>query len=274
MFSDDKLDMSNAEGLKRKLKTFFLPHTKFQFINDHYGLRPGKMHVLLAAAGKGKSTLARSILLDIAEKEPVLFYVTEESKEDLETQFAYNEISQRQVDNIFLVQESKDVGYELRNSVEKWLGYLRIKVKNSGAKVIFLDNITSSAVYNSVDAQREMILGLKELIEELDVAIFIICHAKKGIKNNEWFKEDDVKGSTQISITAHFFYAYNMFIVPGRGEGDAKHAFIRILKSRGYPNIAFSYDLQFNFNTYSYEGDKRVKTSDLERVAKASSKLL
>ena len=273
MFSNDKLDLSNIEALKKKKKTFFLPHTRFNFINDHYGLRPGKMHCLLAAAGKGKSTLARSVLLDIAAKEKVILYATEESKQDLEEQFAVNDVTQNEVDNIYLIHETKDVPDTIKGT-EGWLAYMRLKIKNSGAKCIVLDNITSSKFYKEYTEQTELVLGFKALLEENGVAALIVCHTRKGVKNNEWFKEDDVKGSTQLSITSEFFYGYNMFIVSGSGESDAKHAFVRILKSRGYPNIAFSYDLQFDFKNYTYRGDKRVKTSDLAKVAKSASNVL
>lgn len=273
MKSRNRLDLSNTQELIRQRETFFNPVTRFCFLNDHYGLRPGKIHCLLASAGKGKSTLCRSILIDCAKEIPCVLYATEESKSDLEEQFAINKVRQEDVDNIYLMHESLDLPKNLKR-VESWIDKIRKVVQETGAKVFFFDNITSSRLYNNYENQTEMVLQLKALAEELEIAIFIVCHTKKGIKNNEWFKEDDVKGSTQLSITAEFFYAYNMFIVSGRGESDAKHAFIRILKCRGYANTAFSYDLQFDFNTYSYLGDRRVRSRDLEKVAKESSKVL
>lgn len=271
--SQNRIDLSNTDDLKRQRETFYTPVTRFCFINDHFGLRPGKMHCLLAAAGKGKSTLCRSVLLDCAKDVPCILYATEESKSDLEEQFAINNVTQEDVENIYLMHEAIDIPKNLKR-VESWIDKIRKVVDQTGAKVLFLDNITSSRFYSNYENQTEMTLQLKALAEDLKIAVFIVCHTKKGIKNNEWFKEDDVKGSTQLSITAEFFYAFNIFVVSGRGETDAKHAFIRILKCRGYSNTSFSYDLHFDFKTFSYKGDKRVRSRDLEKVAKESSKVL
>jgi KaiC/GvpD/RAD55 family RecA-like ATPase len=83
------LDTSNLEELLENNNKTFFSHSRFKFIEKHKGLRPGLMHVLLGTTGSGKTTLSRSILSDICKRDKVLFYSTEETKDQFMIQFHF-----------------------------------------------------------------------------------------------------------------------------------------------------------------------------------------
>lgn len=173
------------EKLLDSIKNFELPETRFSFINDHKGLRPGKRHVLLGTTGTGKSTLTRSLVLDLALKTKVVLYSTEETLEDTKTMFAMRNVSDEILKNIEFIFEG-DIQQQMKasglsDSLVEWKRLMAIKILNSKSHVLFFDNITTSSFYDGVQYQQSIsfLETINELIAEVNCAFFVVAHTKK-----------------------------------------------------------------------------------------------
>jgi KaiC/GvpD/RAD55 family RecA-like ATPase len=256
------------------LKSFKFSKTGFNFLDDHFGLRPGSTHVILGTAGKGKSTLTRSIAKRLIENHKLLLVGTEESKSEVEVQMALMEFNQYNTEkNLFYIHEREDleINPSTTMSVSDWLQKIEGLMDSSGCEIFIYDNITCSFLYEQIGNQQPMIFGLKDLLKRKNIPAIIVAHTKKGVQSSHFFSEDDVRGSAQLALATEFLYAFNFFTQSTNGE-EAKTASIRIMKSRAYRNTGRAYELKFDGN--SYTGDRRIKLHDLEKLASKNSKAM
>lgn len=104
---DIKIEPGEYEELKNALYEDITPEIEFNFIRDHYGLKRGKAHMLLGSSGRGKSTLSRSILFQLASKKKVLLCSSEETMHDTKMLFVKSRFTNKLIDNIKFLHEEK-----------------------------------------------------------------------------------------------------------------------------------------------------------------------
>lgn len=221
----DKLD----ELVEINNKIFF--KVRFNFINGHRGLRPGKIHLILGTAGSGKSTLIRSIIGDCAVDKKVLLILSEEEIEDFQIASATQGITAKRMKNIHIISEL-GIPQEIRLNKHKFKKYIEVQVFLLRPDIIVWDNLTTSVTYEMLRPaeQTEYILWLKMLIKnKMRIPIIIVAHTKAGVSDNQptLIDLDDIRGSKALGNMAEYAYMYQNPTVGGK-----QYPFIWVRKSR------------------------------------------
>ena len=144
------LDPNEAVERIKYLKEFQFAETRFHFINDHYGLRPGNIHLLMGTSGKGKSTLARSIMLDVARFHKVFFLTSEEEERDVKDRFHLSKTHPDLVKNITHYRDTDLMTGIEPGDVEGFLSVLSWHMLAADSEILFYDNLTASLYYETL----------------------------------------------------------------------------------------------------------------------------
>ena len=127
----------------KKLNQEIHYHSQFNFLNSHRGYRPGALHLFLGIAGGGKSTLTRSMLLDLMaspSKPKILLWLSEESYKDYMTELSLIKTVESW-DNLYIVSELED-NFIVKNVRDK-IAYFEHCIVDSECDLVFYDNITT-----------------------------------------------------------------------------------------------------------------------------------
>jgi hypothetical protein len=244
--------------------------TRFGFLNDHFGLRKKCFHLLMGTAGTGKSTLARSVLFDLAKKHKVFFYCSEETLEQTKTMYALRDADNAALENIVFYHEreaEKDTNY---NAVE-WLRLLELKIINNKCDVLFFDNLTTSSFYDPKKPQEQssIVTKLFNILNSCNIAGFFVAHTQNGVKDDQQglISTSDIRGSKQLTNKAEFVYIYQKFICPpsGQNKSPTTYGTVRNLKARGY-DVGDCYLLDYDFNRNEYYGDVKIPNTKFKEI--------
>lgn len=226
--------------------------SRFEFMREICGLRPRCLMGLLGTAGSGKSTITKTLIADAAERTKVLIYLTEEDPK--EYQVGLNKIKTN-LDNIVFCSEKK-ISHAAKSFEEMKLFFGEI-ILSSGAKVVFLDNITTSSLYEplSVRMQGEFVTYLANLAEKNDLCIFYVAHTRKEVTDNmgRLIEGEDARGSNQLFQQSQYF-----FILQNIAINNDLYPILRIRKHRfheitkrffllGYKEGAYRFDRYIEF---------------------------
>lgn len=233
-------DVTNAEldFLIDDAQRLYFP-SEFSFLNQHMGFRPGKMHTFLATTGAGKSTLGRTLLIDVLksgviEKEysNVLVWLTEEKRTEFLTEFHRTDFFKNRQDikkRIFIDSEfdQKNLG------VLELLKRLERLIRTQDIKFVLFDNITTSRLYEGKrpDEQSNIAWELKSLASQHNFPLVIFAHTNAEINNNirRLINPNDIRGSKGIVNISEFFYIMQAFFA-----GKERFTTMYIEKHRGH----------------------------------------
>ena len=128
-----------AEIKSEAKKIYF--KSNFSFLNQHNGLRPGAIHVLMGTAGSGKSTFIRSVIGDCLKINPAPVYTwqSEESVRELQFGMLSQGIDQKTLTKLYVESELDNNNAQLNEILNR--------VKITGSKILVIDNITTSRFY-------------------------------------------------------------------------------------------------------------------------------
>lgn len=267
------------EALLERGETFLLPRTRFNFINDHASFRPGNRHVLMGTSGTGKSTLARSLILDVASEIPVILLSSEEDLQETKHMFALRKVTDENAANIELIHD-KDLLRACRNDscdLETWRRCVGARILGSGAKALVFDNITTSIFYDGVPYANQVrfLSCLDSLATHFHIPVIVVAHTKKNVKDDQptMIAADDVRGPMTLTNSAQFLYVYHKFTQKTAGVSQPIKCFVRVVKARGVGNVNRVYALNFNHEQRSYESDREVTYSDFVKAYSERVKL-
>lgn len=252
----------DPEELKKRAeenKTFFLPETGLSFVDDHFGPRPGCIHTLMGSTGRGKSTLLQSLVVSWGVGAKILLFLTEENLERLEAKLALkDEDVSYLTPKLHVVHEQSFLKEIDPNSPRCFLMRLRQNLIDTQSKILIIDNITTSQFYENQFRNVPILLaGLRDMAQELSVAIFIIAHTKKGISENTkgLMTPDDIRGSATLPNTSDYFYVFYRVRKTIEYGQTLDSAFIFVAKSRDHEN-------QDNFYKLDYDPKRKRYTKD------------
>lgn len=255
MFLQRPVSQEEIDRVKKFHDQVFYP-SRFNFLREICGLRPGCIMGLLGTAGSGKSTVTKSVIADVSESSKVLIYLTEE--EPREYQVGLNKIGAN-LDNIVFCSEKKFAAN--LQSLEQIKIYFSELILSSGANVVFLDNITTSVLYEplGVRSQGEFVSYLCNLAERNNICIFYIAHTRKEVTDNmgRLIEGEDARGSNQLFQQSQYF-----FILQNIAINNDLYPILRIRKHRfheitkrffllGYKDGAYRFDKDINFEKIS-----------------------
>jgi GTPase SAR1 family protein len=255
---------SNAERIKINNTTFF--HTRFNFIKQHNGLRPNKMHVFVAPTHVGKSTLTHALIDDLITRNDgmkVLLYLTEETLDDFETAVARFVIDGSKMNKSLtvMVEDKSCTDKEIMESIED-------RLMHTDYQLLVVDNITTSKLYmdRKTDIQSSVAVWLKGLLT--DTTLFLIAHTASNNYNTDLLDETSIRGSKTICNITEFLYVMQ----PVR-LNDSLKQYIRIVKHRQQEPASKFFQLVYNSRLKTITEDHPCNFEDFKSVFKLRNKL-
>jgi hypothetical protein len=282
-FTNDKwtwqLGFDPEELEKRKLEknSFKLPQTGLRFVDDHFGPRPGCIHALMGSTGRGKSTLLQSLILEWGKRCNILLYLTEESVDRIESKLFEKEAGASYLTTRLHIAHERDVLKKVSAfSHRDFLLQIEDRIKETEAKILIIDNLTTSEFYEGkFQSIMAIISGLRDLAEKYSLPVFVICHTKKGV--NETTKglmlPDDVRGSAMLANMADYFYTFYRVRSTSEFGQVREGAFIYVNKSRDHDNQDSFYRLEYNINSKRYIKDELVNFNTFKDFMRERDKM-
>jgi GTPase SAR1 family protein len=263
-----KIELDEEQIKKYKTnsnKIFF--ETKLNFLKCHRGIRPNKMHLLIAPTHAGKSTLVRSLLCDYVFRNKdakVLLILSEETRQDFLTEFSNTVPVHDVLSNIRVLSEqdwSDTPIEEFEKNINEHINYF-------GIDLVLFDNITTSKLYNdrSVKEQSAVSTWLKNLTKR--TTMFLVAHSLGSDFNNRLLDENDIRGSKTITNLTEFLYILQPVYV-----GDKIYQFINIKKHRGQEVINKFYQLRYDKHLKAFDTDKAVNFEAIAEIFKQRNQL-
>lgn len=247
-------DPSQTARLVQENETNFFAPSRFNFLNEHKGLRPGLMHILLGTTGSGKTTLARGLLADLSQECRVLVYSTEETAEQFQTQAAY--ASKVKLENIAFAHEADYFANTSgAHDIDGFIAQLRWSIDIEKPKVLFFDNITTSVFYDQNKQAGYMTSRLRALMVERNIPFFVVAHTGSNVRDNTWFEASQVRGFRNIVNAAEYLYCLFRFRSEIRGYTESA-SFIYVDKSRMHEGGKKIYRLGYDSRAKTYTDDR------------------
>lgn len=249
-------------------------HTQLPFLNEHRGLRPGKMHVLLSGSGAGKSTLVRTMMIDFLKNNEgnILIWLSEETEDDFMTNLAYAvRAFGPYIERIKLFSEISDTTKKLldgkKGKRHELLLQIFSKIKERNYSLVIFDNITTSGLYTQdINIQPDMIRSMKEVVKTLSCPFIVVAHtAKNEHLKKIIFDNDSIKGSNVPTQIAEYTYMINTFSTKTKRE-----TFLAIDKSRTHNIENRFFHLNYNKEIKIYDKITSVDKDMYYEVVKAS----
>ena len=209
--------------------------SRFDFLKITKGIRPSCLIGLMGTTGTGKSTLLKSIIADSASEFSVMVWLSEEPVSQYVSGIE-KATRGANFQNILFCHED-DIGEAVKESLDDLLFYFFEKITESGARIVFLDNITTSALYSSSfgdKGQTKVINALKKFCHKRDITILYLVHTAKNVSDNsgKLIRGEDVRGTNMSYMASDYFYILQRFEI-----GSSFFTFLRVDKHRYHENI-------------------------------------
>jgi KaiC/GvpD/RAD55 family RecA-like ATPase len=234
------------------------------FINSHRGYRPSSMHLFIGIAGGGKSTLSRTLLIDIMKMgQKIFLWLSEDSKLSYlaELNKAYGEFDLEK-----LVTYSEQDG-----KVKNLLAEIEKRIIEKEIKFLFFDNITTSAWYgNSPDKQHESALKLKEFVNKTGVTLVLFAHTDSKIieSHSSQIDQTQIRGSKTIVNLTDFLYILQRFSVQ-----DKIVPTIRVVKYRSQNPKDRLFRLAYSERNRIYWADTILSFDEFNEIYNMSDRM-
>lgn len=236
--------------------------SRFDFLKATNGIRPACLTGLMGTTGTGKSTLLKSIIADSAQDYPVMVWLTEEPVSQYVAGIKKSKHSAN-FENILFFHED-DLSDSIKNNLDDLLFYFFEKVIESGAKIVFMDNVTTSSFYSSHFGEKGQARAMdhfRKFAHENKITIFYLIHTAKNVTDNsgKLIQGEDVRGSNKSFIMSDYFYILQRFEI-----GQKFFTFVRIVKHRYHENITHKYFVLNYINGY-YFSDSGVLFEEINK---------
>jgi len=238
--------------------------SRYEFLKAHYGLRPGSLHGVLGTTGCGKSTLIKCIVAEVARHKKVLLWLSEETIG--EYQGLINKLDSTVLRNLVFVEE-KEILQEIRENQSDFFEYFTQMAEESGADLIVIDNVTTSAFYNSrfgITGQNRAAEFLRDFPKRHHPqSILYVAHTQSNISDNygKVITSEDIRGSKELPLNTEYLYILQKFTTE-----DKIYICLRVAKYRHHEEAAGWYALKYEQG--AYVGDAKVPFNVINKVFK------
>jgi len=224
--------------------------------------------MVLGTSHGGKSTLIRSLLIDIAlgtEEKNTLLWLSEETVIEFLSELYRSGISADKLKNLHVISEL-DLMDDFE-SAQELLKYVEKYCEDNDIGLIFFDNITTSVIYmdRPPTDQAKIAIYLKKLANRLVVPLVIIAHTGAAVTDSmaRLIEMNDIRGAKSIVNLAPFFYILQAFHC-----GNQIYSTIRITKHRGQEVQHKFYKLFYSPPARLYAKDELVSFDDFKSIYK------
>lgn len=255
------MNVSKLTSEVEKLDEKWHYHSRFNFLAQHMGVRPNKLHLLMGTTGSGKSTVVKSIIADASKDAKILVYLTEEKKEEYAQvldKLGYNR------DNVSFFEE---LSIPAKMDYRSKLFVIREAIIASEAQILVFDNVTTSALYEGThQTQNAFIDQLCSFAA--DRSVFCVAHTNKVFKDNggQLMTSSDIRGSARLPLKAQFLYCLQVMQV-----GETKFPVLRIEKHRGWELKNYFFLLGYEHGVYKF--DQIIDFAYVKQIFKKRNKL-
>jgi len=248
-------------------------HTKYNFLKAHNGFRKGNMHTFLGTSGGGKSTLTRSLMIDMFQnfshkEDKILLWLSEERSKDYIAQLHKTGMPFELINRIIVYSEVDENGKN-RKDVIKRLDWI---ISEHKPMAVFYDNITTSMEYATVTIpeQDKFYHRLKTLALNSDIPFLIMAHTNGKITENyeHLIDQNDIRGSKQPAMISEFFYILQAFYV-----NEVRHNTIRLTKFRGSSVEHRLYMLDYKKEMQLFVTDRKLEFEGFKEIFKTRNTL-
>lgn len=210
----------------------------------------------------GKSTLFKCIIAETAAHSPVLVWLSEETI--VEYQELINYLDKSCLSNIHFVEE-REIAKEIKDNQDQFFEYFEQMVDESGAEVVFVDNVTTSRFYSSYFG----FIGQQRTAEYLidfvkrKCSLFYVAHTNLKITDNygQIVYPGDIRGSKELPNMTEYFYIIQKFTTENK-----QYNVLRVAKFRHHEQASGWYALKYERK--SYIGDSRVPFAVINKIFK------
>lgn len=260
--------------LEEQGKVYFW--SNFKFLNEHRGHRPGNIHLYLGTTGGGKSTLMRTLFIDVMESlregKRILVWLTEETRKDFLTEiYATGYGDEDKLSRVTVISE-QEMPPICENDQSMTELLLASEIKHEDNEIVFFDNLTTSDFYEGKRPaeQSEFAKKLKKWTQDANVPIVLIAHTNAETSDNSkgLIMPNHIRGSKSICNIAQFLYVMQRFKI-----GEVFYPTIRIEKHRGQKIDKSLYMLTYHKGSNLYCTDKWMPFKDFEKIYKERNKL-
>jgi ABC-type glutathione transport system ATPase component len=262
------------DEITRKAKQYMKRTCQFQtdlgFLKQHYGLRKGRVHLVIGTSGGGKSTLMRTIMMDFLENNPtksICLWLSEESVEDLEDEMIDLPINHPNLDAVLHPYSELDESRGRLSCVN-----INEYIKFNQNSLLIFDNITTSELYEgkSFESQLSLIKSLKRIATNNDIPVIVVAHTSGdvGKYSKKLIDLNDIRGNKTLSNKAEFAYILQSFQIDNK-----KFQTIRVEKSRAYTVEDPNFHLVWDANKRCYRCSEPVSFDWLKEKYRGSNSL-
>lgn len=233
--------------------------------------------MLMGSTGKGKSTLVHSLICTLGEKTKIMLYLSEESLQRVEAKLAGKDDDVSYLmPNLEVLHEQMLLDHIRPENARSFIMAISDEIKRTSAKLLIIDNLTTSAFYEGkLNAAIPIIAGLKKIAEEFKIPILIVAHTKKGINESSkpLMTSDDIRGSAQLSMMADYFYIFYRVRKTAQYGQTIDAAIIYVSKARDHDNQDSVYKLEYRASQKRYYADKMVDFQIFKSLMKERDKI-
>ncbi len=229
----------------------------FAWLMATNGIRPEMLIGLMGTTGSGKSTLMKSVIAEVAQKEITLVWLSEETVKEYQAGIRRAAILMGMnyktvMSNLRFIEEKNLDEFFVNNQADLFEMFKDMVVE-SGSKVVFIDNLSTSNFYTDeigVKGQGVSALFFSKITKRLNISIFYAIHTSKNIYDNmdRLITKEDVRGNQKIVILSEYFYVIQKFTVD-----EKVYPILRIDKHRHHEVQKKFYILGYDKKCYRFD---------------------
>lgn len=266
----EKINFDNIDDLKKRNETFVFGKTGLYFLDDHYGFRPSCLHVLLSSTSAGKTSLARKLVTKLSIQNSIVWYATEETSDTWKLKFGSAK-EKPNVNNIAFISESKltEIGADPFEQI-------KMHMVTQKCKILFFDNITTSAYYNDKrpNEQSEFLTKLKSLCVQMGAAFFLIAHVSSNLPPGRMFTSGDIRGNRSLANISEYWYNLHRLRLDHNDRPDGLQlSVIHVEKARSHKNSDRAYQICYSESEEAYTTDSAISWGVVKDLFKKNIKI-
>jgi|GEM_PF-2086269 len=249
--------------------------SNFAFLRSHNGYRNRCLHIVLGVAHGGKSTLVRTMLIDllenIGEEKNIGLVLSEETRGEFLTEFYHSGYENEEKVTRFHILSELDMNSDRVNQ-DNFLDFVDFWATEKSLDILFIDNITTSMFYmdTSVRTQANMATKLKKIAANQGIPVVLVAHTGANVTENYsgFIEMNDIRGSKTINNLAQFYYIMQSFYV-----GDTRYNTVRIAKHRGQAVEDKFYLIDYSKKHRLFVKDQKVNFKRFKELWKERNRL-
>jgi hypothetical protein len=252
-------------------------HSNFNFLKATNGLRPREFIALVGSTGGGKSGICKNLSIDCVVSGHKCYTLLSEEKTSVYKDSVHKALTEagagKNVDKFLdkLFYESILDWDKKKMTPEYFLSNLEKKINEIQPELVIFDNFTTSFLEGlSIQKQGDLILDLRRLATDYDIAFFCVFHTAKGTDiYKKLITGEDVRGNAGSTNGGSYVYILTTYF-----SDEEVRAILTIEKARYHPLAQKTvWELNYNKELQLYVGDRKASRKTILEIMQNCNKL-